>query len=237
MPSLADLPELIGLLSYSVDDAAHFLGALSRLRAAIQRELEGQLGRSENTVRLYSLRSKILIERSVFFIPVITPTALGSDSWRQTYLSILARETALKRIDLVFPILLTDVPNLDWSLVGTREYLDWRHIHLTEVGSAEVMGEVRLLCKRVVVALTAPWQAPPKREQAVENPNYIQLPKKQIVSRSSMPRRREYTLLSLSNSYAPAPPRVSSAERSEVDKQALPRSSRFQAAAESLQLD
>jgi hypothetical protein len=237
MPSLADLPELLGVLSYTVDDAAHFLGALSRLRAVIQRELAAQLGRPEQVVRLYSLRSKILIERSVFFIPIITPTALDSDSWRMAYSSILARETALSRADLVFPILLIDVPNLDRSIVGTRQYVDWRPLPITEVASAEVTREVKLLCKRVLVALTASIDSQALQKREKEKLSSIGLPKRQIVSHARALKRREDTLAGFSNSHGMTPPRFSSAETPQLGKPAPPQPPPSHALVQSPQLN
>jgi hypothetical protein len=46
MSSLADLPDLVGFFSYSRKDDEDSEGALSKLRARIQRELRLQLGRS-----------------------------------------------------------------------------------------------------------------------------------------------------------------------------------------------
>ena len=45
MSSLADLPELIRIFSYSGEDDEAYEGTLSAIRDAIQRELSAQLGR------------------------------------------------------------------------------------------------------------------------------------------------------------------------------------------------
>ena len=45
------------------------------------------------------------VEQSVFFIPIVTPRAVGSDYCKFEFASFVAREGALGRGDLVFPIL------------------------------------------------------------------------------------------------------------------------------------
>ena len=115
MPSLVDLPELIGFFSYSRDDDEDAKGALSALRDRIQRELRGQLGRSMKTFRiwqdkesiaagkLWEAEIKTAIEQAVFFIPIITPTVIRSPYCRFELDSFLAREATLGRDDLMFP--------------------------------------------------------------------------------------------------------------------------------------
>ena len=87
MPSLADLPELIGFFSYSREDDQGSRGGLSDLRDAIQVELSAQLGRSQTDFRIWQDKAAISlgtlweneiqqgIRQSVFFIPIITPRA------------------------------------------------------------------------------------------------------------------------------------------------------------------
>jgi hypothetical protein len=90
MLSLAERPELIGFFSYSREDDEDSYGALSALRDRIQRELRGQLGRSAKTFRLWQDKEAIAygtlweatiktgVEEWVFFIPIVTPTAVNS---------------------------------------------------------------------------------------------------------------------------------------------------------------
>ena len=125
MSSLADLPELVGFFSYSREDDADSHGALSALRNRIQGELRGQLGRTAKTFRLWQDKEAIpsgtlweseiknAAAQSVFFIPIITPTVVASPYCRFELESFLAREAALGRDDLVFPILYIDVPGLE----------------------------------------------------------------------------------------------------------------------------
>src|ERR1043166_7962317 len=148
MSSLAELAELVGFFSYSREDDDDSNGALSALRERIQRELRGQLGRSMKAFRLWQDKEaipsgtlweaeiKAAIEQSVFFIPIITPTAVRSTFCQFELDSFLARESALGRIDLVFPILYIRVLELEdgarrksdpvISIIAQRQYLDWR---------------------------------------------------------------------------------------------------------------
>jgi hypothetical protein len=90
MPSLAELPELVGFFSYSRDDDEDFKGSLTALRNGIQRELRAQLGRNKANFRLFQdqeaippgkqweLELKNAIGQSAFFIPLITPRSRSS---------------------------------------------------------------------------------------------------------------------------------------------------------------
>src|SRR5580658_5011085 len=160
MSSLADVPELVGFFSYSREDDQDSYGALSALRDRIQRELRGQLGRSMKTFRLWQdkeaisagkvweLEIKAAVSQSVFFIPIITPTVVGSQYCRFELEAFLGREAALDRDDLVFPILYIRVPALEdstrtsedpvLSLIAKRQYVDWREYRLRDVNSTEV---------------------------------------------------------------------------------------------------
>jgi hypothetical protein len=92
------------------------LGALSALRERIQRELRSQLGRQPKTFRLWQDKEAIpygtfwedrintAVAESVFFIPIITPTAVRSRHCKFELDSFLSREATVGRTDLVFPI-------------------------------------------------------------------------------------------------------------------------------------
>jgi cobaltochelatase CobT len=146
MSSLADLPEVIGFFSYSREDDESFTGRLSALREAIQHELGAQLGRSKTTFRLWQDKEAIApgklweleissaVDQSVFFIPIITPRLVNSNYCKFEFDAFLARERALGRTDLVFPILYVPVPALEsearWrdhpvlSAIAKRQYVD-----------------------------------------------------------------------------------------------------------------
>ena len=56
---------------------------------------------------------KAAIEQAVFFVPIVTPTALRSRHCKFEFDSFLARESELGRADLVFPVLYIRVPALE----------------------------------------------------------------------------------------------------------------------------
>jgi TIR domain-containing protein len=187
MSSLADLPDLIGFFSYSREDDADSFGALSALRTRVQGELRGQLGRTAKTFRLWQDKEAIpsgslweseiknAVGQSVFFIPIITPTVVASPYCRVELELFLAREAELGRDDLVFPILYIDVPSLEdgarrqndpvLSLIGRRQYVDWREFRYLDVASTEVRREVGRFCTHIRDALRHPWISPEERKQ------------------------------------------------------------------------
>ena len=130
--ALARLPELVGFFSYSREDDEAFRGSLSALRDTIQRELGAQLGRTKRNFRLWQDQEAIApgkdweaeimraVEQSVFFIPIVTPRAVNSDYCKFEFSSFVARERALARGDLIFPILYISVPAL-------LDEVEWRN--------------------------------------------------------------------------------------------------------------
>jgi hypothetical protein len=190
MSSLADIPELVGFFSYSRADDEDAKGALSGLRDRIQRELRGQLGRTRGAFRLWQDRSAIAegrlweeelrsaIAESVFFIPIVTPTAVRSHHCKLEFELFLSREAALGRRDLVFPILYIRVPELEdqrqWrqdpvlSVIGMRQYADWQNLRHVEVNSNEVAVNVERFCRSIFEALRLPWESPQERQERAE---------------------------------------------------------------------
>ena len=178
MSSLADLPEVIGFFSYSREDDEAFEGTLSALRDAIQRELGAQLGRSRATFRLWQDRAaiapgqlweseiKAAVEQAVFFIPIVTPRAVNSRYCKFEFEAFLAREQALGRTDLVFPLLYIRVPALEneaqWredpvlSIIGKRQYVDWRPLRHLDVRTTTVREQIEHFCDKIVEALREP---------------------------------------------------------------------------------
>jgi TPR repeat protein len=185
MSSLTDLPELVGFFSYSRDDDEAFQGTLSTLRDAIQRELAAQLGRSKRTFRLWQDQMAIAtgqlweseikkaVEESVFFIPIVTPRAVNSKYCKFEFELFLAREKALGRDDLVFPILYIPVAMLEdeskWredlvlSTVGARQYVDWRLLRHLDVQTTAVREKIADFCRQIVEALNRPRLSPEER--------------------------------------------------------------------------
>jgi hypothetical protein len=187
MSPLADLAELVGFFAYSREDDEDSRGALPALRDAIQRELGAQLGRSRRGFRLWQNMEaiapgplweseiKTAVEQSVFFIPIVTPRAVSSNDCLFEFEVFLARERGLGRSDLVFPILYIGVPALEreaqWrshpvlSIIGTRQYVDWRRLRLLDVRSHEVAEQVEHFCANISRALRAPILTPRERQE------------------------------------------------------------------------
>jgi formylglycine-generating enzyme required for sulfatase activity len=185
MSSLADFPELVGFFSYSQDDDIGSHGALSTLRQRIQHELRAQLGRSFKNFRLWQDKESIApgtlwkseiksaAEQSGLFIPIITPTVVNSPFCKFELDSFLAREQALGRTDLVFPMLYLSVPALEdeaqrrndpvLSLVAKRQYVDWRELRFEDVDTVEVKKAVAKFCAHIADTLRKPWLLPEER--------------------------------------------------------------------------
>ncbi len=190
MSSLADLPELVGFFSYSREDDEGSKGTLSDLRDAIQRELSAQLGRSKRNFRLFQDQEAIApgkqweieitkaIEQAVFFIPIVTPRAVSSSHCKFEFESFLAREQALGRDDLIFPILYISVPGLEdevirrvdpvLSIVGKRQYVDWRPYRHLPTDTPSVGQSIERFCSKIVDAFREPWLSPEERRQQEE---------------------------------------------------------------------
>jgi formylglycine-generating enzyme required for sulfatase activity len=187
MGSLAQLPELVGFFSYSREDDEDFRGSLSALRDAIARDLRAQLGRTKRNFRLWQDQDAIApgkdweaeitraVEQSAFFIPIVTPRAVGSDYCKFEFSSFVARERALERGDLVFPILWISVPALidetEWrddpvlSVVAKRQYVDWRPFRHAAVDSPAFGQAIGRFCGKIVETLREPWLSPDERRQ------------------------------------------------------------------------
>jgi hypothetical protein len=187
LASLARLPELVGFFSYSREDDEAFRGSLSALRDAIQRELGAQLGRTKRNFRLWQDQEAIApgkdweaeitraVEQSVFFIPIVTPRAVSSDYCKFEFSSFVARERALGRGDLVFPILYISVAALmdeaEWrndpvlSIVAKRQYVDWRPFRHDAVNSPAFGQAIERFSAKIVETLREPWLSLEERRQ------------------------------------------------------------------------
>ena len=187
MASLADTPNLVGFFSYSREDDEGSGGRLSQLRDRIQEELRGQLGRTRKDFRLWQDKASIshgelwednikkAVSESVFFIPIITPTAVKSRYCKFEFETFLAREKELGRSNLVFPILYIPVPALmgdRWredallTIIGSRQYEQWQSLRHLDPTSTEVALRVEKLCENITKALQQPWSSPQERQQA-----------------------------------------------------------------------
>src|SRR5262249_51235368 len=161
---------------------------VSKLRERIQEELRGQLGRTKREFRLWQDKVAIGhgelwedtikkgISESVFFIPIITPTAVRSYHCKFECDSFLARERELGRSTLVFPILYIPVPALwdedRWrqdpllSIIGSRQYEERQHLRHLDASSTEVAQRVEKFCANICRALEQEWLSPAERQQA-----------------------------------------------------------------------
>jgi hypothetical protein len=187
MSSLADAPDLVGFFSYSREDDEGSGGKLSKLRERIQEELRGQLGRTRRDFRLWQDKTAIAhgelwedriksaVAESVFFIPIITPTAIRSYHCKFEFDSFLAREKELDRDNLVFPILYIPVPALTddrWhqdpllAIIGSRQYDEWQNLRHLDASSTEVALRVEKFCANICRALQQPWLSPEERQEA-----------------------------------------------------------------------
>ena len=190
MSTLAELPELIGFFSYSREDDEAFRGTLSALREGIQRELSAQLGRSKKNFRLWQDQAaiapgklwekeiKTAIDQSVFFIPIVTPRAVNSTYCKFEFETFLAREAAIGRNDLVFPIVYISVAALEsdasWrddpvlSTIARRQYVDWRPLRHLDAQTTVAREQIERLCQKIVETLREPWISPEERRRMAE---------------------------------------------------------------------
>lgn len=185
MSSLADLPELVGFFSYSRRDDQNSEGALTRLRARIYSELRLQLGRElrlwQDTAAipegsLWEQEIKSAIAEAAFFVPIVTPSAVGSKHCRVEFTSFLERERELGRSNLIFPLLYVRVPALEredqWrddpvlATIGTRQYSDWQDYRHRDLREPEVARKIELFCRNIVEALRQPWLSLEERRAA-----------------------------------------------------------------------
>jgi hypothetical protein len=175
MSSLAELPEVVGFFSYSREDDEDFDGMLSGLRDAIQRELRAQLGRSKTTFRLWQDKEAIApgtlweteirnaAAQAVFFIPIVTPRMVNSKYCQFEFDTFLARERALGRSDLIFPILYVPVQGLQnegqWrnnavlSFVAERQYVDWQKFRYSDFSNPNLREAVGSFARGIVETL------------------------------------------------------------------------------------
>ncbi len=167
-----------------------YKGRLSKLREGIQDELGAQLGRSRTSFRLWQDKEaiapgklwqseiKTAVEQSVFFIPIVTPRAVNSDYCKFEFEAFLAREHALGRADLVFPILYVPVPALaneaQWrdhpvlSAIARRQYVDWQAFRYSDVDTPAPREAIARFCRKIVEALDQSWLSPEERQRQEE---------------------------------------------------------------------
>jgi len=162
-------------------------GAITALANRVYRELRAQLGRNAENFKLWRDKDALAagvnwkdklneaVSESVFFIAMVSPSALNSPFCRYEFERFLERERELGRDDLVFPVLYISVPELEQknrtetdafiTIVKDREYVDWRGIRHRTKDAQEVKETVEQFCNHVVRALRKKWLSPEEREQ------------------------------------------------------------------------
>ena len=184
MVSLAELPNLVGFFSYSRNDDEGDGGAVSALANRIFFELRTQLGRNSENFKLWRDKEALAtgdqwkeklreaVSQSVFFIQMVTPSAMNSGFCRFEFESFIEREKELGRDDLMFPILYVSVPELDAkpastdpviSIVKERHYDDWRQIRYLDANSPDVRRTVGQFCSVISTKLRSAWISPEER--------------------------------------------------------------------------
>jgi uncharacterized protein (DUF2252 family) len=116
--------------------------------------------------------------RSVFFIPIITPTAINSRHCKTEFELFRARKIELGRDDLIFPILYIDVPALEdeaqrrrnnvLEMIQARQYADWTALRWQSADSSEFGKEIGRYCRSIRDALNRPWVSPEERLREAE---------------------------------------------------------------------
>ena len=198
MSTLAELPEIVGFFSYSREDDEAYKGRLSALREVIQQELGAQLGRSKATFRLWQDKAAIApgklweteinnaVTQSAFFIPIVTPRMINSRYCQFEFDAFQARERAMARTDLIFPILYVPVAALQdeaqWrdhpvlSVIGKRQYVDWQLFRYSDVQSPAQLEAVAQFCATIVSALREPILSAEERRRQQANSKPRQRP-------------------------------------------------------------
>jgi hypothetical protein len=110
----------------------------------------------------------------VFFIPIVTASAVGSKHCRLEFKSFLDREKALGRNNLIFPLLYVRVSALEheeeWrrdevlEIIGARQYIDWQEYRHRDLKEPEIARKIELYCRNIVETLRRPWLSPEERQ-------------------------------------------------------------------------
>jgi hypothetical protein len=180
---------LVGFFSYSRNDDEGDDGAVAGLANRIYPELRAQLGRTDKDFKLWGDKDalavgehwkeklKEAVSESVFFVMMVSPSALNSPFCKFEFETFIERERELGRADLVFPILYILVSDLEVnqtatdaviSIVKNRHYVDWRSIRHRDVNSTEVKVTVEQFCSVIAKKLRTPWISPEKRREIAE---------------------------------------------------------------------
>ncbi len=141
----------VGFWSYTRQDDQESHGRMAALRRILARELQSRMGTGEQVLMFQDIgtvnaggdwQDKITdaLAEASFLVVVITPAYLRSQWCVEELLHFHAREQALGRSDLIFPIHYINVDDIDppdheachdrrvWDILKTRQWLDLRDI-------------------------------------------------------------------------------------------------------------
>jgi TIR domain len=99
------------------------------------------------------------IERSVFFIPILTPRYFESPPCRSEMRHFRQREQSLCRNDLILPVYLISAAQIDGGhnryddlayLLSTRQMSDWRALRFEEKQSLKLRASVSKMATRIL---------------------------------------------------------------------------------------
>jgi TIR domain len=172
----------IGFWSYSSTDDDHPRGRLSRLRALLASELQQKIGRNLK-VKIFQDAAAIpagaewekqirdAIDESFFLIPIVTPSLLQSEWCCQEITLFRHREAnALRRADLVIPILYMRIDGLDplkpedchdpevFRFLRSRHWIDFSTLRHKNPESEEVASRIEAIADAIYLALRRPEQ-------------------------------------------------------------------------------
>jgi formylglycine-generating enzyme required for sulfatase activity len=216
---VADYLKPVGFWSYTSSDDIASGGRLSQLRLLLAQHLQLRIGRDPK-VHIFQDVAAIpygtdwlkeihkALDASSFMIPIVTPAFLQSPMCCQEVMHFRAREAALGRDDLIFPLHYIDVDDVDESrpdevhdphvlaLLRTRQMIDFRPWRLRDPKSEAVEEKLdefarslrralRRLASAADAAPAAPSRGPslPSTAPPVAAPSRIAPPAPGTVSR------------------------------------------------------
>lgn len=179
--------EPIGFWSYARLDDENAENGLSNLRLALRRELTQQLG--EN-VQLFQDVAAIpwgsdweseiqrAINRSTFFIPIVTPRFIKSEECAKEIWLFVERQRALRELhpdlpyeSLIFPILYVDIDGVDpidkaaFAEIMKRQIHDFDLLRIKDIDSEPVRMWIATVARDLCRVLRARIAIPPSPEE------------------------------------------------------------------------
>lgn len=179
--------EPIGFWSYARLDDENAENGLSNLRLALRRELTQQLG--EN-VQLFQDVAAIpwgsdweseiqrAINRSTFFIPIVTPRFIKSEECAKEIWLFVERQRALRELhpdlpyeSLIFPILYVDIDGVDpidrdaFDEIMKRQIHDFDLLRIKDIDSEPVRMWIATVARDLCRVLRARIAIPPSPEE------------------------------------------------------------------------